>query len=347
MAQLWYSPISINSGQVPSTQTDFPVLVSQIDNRFKTIGNGGHVNNSSGFDIRPYSDTGLTTALTYELERYNASTGEVIMWVKVASLSSSTTPIYLGYGDTSISTDGSSGSGTFSNNFVSVWHLKDGSTLSLSDSGPNNKTLTNVNSVSAGTGQIDGCESQLSASNQYLTNNAGNAPGTALTLSAWVKATSFPNAYNATIALTGGTKAAEILVKSTGKLTCFVSATTDKVYDGTGSNTLSTGTWYLLHMTYDSTNGLIGYVNAGSDGTATANGNASTSPSVVGIGEDIQTAGRRWNGSLDEVRTASVARSANWITTEYNNQNAPGTFETLGTEVAIAANTGNFFLLFP
>ncbi len=36
---------------------------------------------------------------------------------------------------------------------------------------------------------------------------------------------------------------------------------------------------------------------------------------------------------------ASVARSADWITTEYNNQSAPGTFETLGTEVPVSAVT--------
>src|SRR5678815_5698623 len=80
-------PVTINSGQVPSTQTDFPVLVNFTDARFKTVGNGGHVQNSSGFDIRPYSDAALTTAITgYELERYNASTGEVVMWVKVCLL---------------------------------------------------------------------------------------------------------------------------------------------------------------------------------------------------------------------------------------------------------------------
>src|SRR5712675_599468 len=123
MAFSFYSPLSINSAQVPSTQTDFPVLVSVTDARFKTVGNGGHVQNSSGFDIRPYTDSTLTTAITgYELERYNASTGEVVMWVKVSSLTSASTPFVLAYGDAGISTDGSSSS-TWSNSFRSDFHL--------------------------------------------------------------------------------------------------------------------------------------------------------------------------------------------------------------------------------
>jgi hypothetical protein len=35
---------------------------------------------------------------------------------------------------------------------------------------------------------------------------------------------------------------------------------------------------------------------------------------------------------LDEVRLSSSTRSAAWITTEYNNQNSPGTFITMGSE---------------
>jgi hypothetical protein len=99
-------------------------------------------------------------------------------------------------------------------------------------------------------------------------------------------------------------------------------------------------------MTYSSAAGLIGYVNAASDNTAAANGNPQTSTSA-NIGQDPVTAAKFWDGKLDEVRVASVARSANWITTEYNNQSAPGTFETLGTEVANGVTQKGFFYFFP
>ena len=103
-----------------------------------------------------------------------------------------------------------------------------------------------------------------------------------------------------------------------------------------GTATLATATWYYLTLAYDSTNGLKSYVNASSDGTAAAKGALSilNNPSTY-IGNSPINAGRFWNGAIDECRIASVARDANWITTEYNNQNAPTTFQTLGAEVSL------------
>ena len=39
-------------------------------------------------------------------------------------------------------------------------------------------------------------------------------------------------------------------------------------------------------------------------------------------------------GSVDEARISNVARSADWVMTEYNNQSSPSTFYTLGAENA-------------
>lgn len=332
----YYSPISINAAQVPSTQTDFPVLVSQTDARFKTVGNGGRVQNASGYDIRPYSDSALTTPLAYELERYNASTGEVIMWVKVASLSSSTTPIYLKYGDSSLTTDASSTT-TWSNSFVGVIHLKDGTTLITTDSTATISGSVVGGAVTATAGQIDGGGGFVSASSQQIQYTVGIPALTAVTVSAWVKATSFLNAYNSPIYKSDiGAKHWGILVKSTGKLALYYTATAEVSYDGTGSHTLSTGTWYYLTGTYSSAAGLTGYVNAASDGTAAANGALANAASpTMNIGSDAGVGSRFWNGVIDEVRISSVVRSADWITAEYNNQSAPATFETLGTEVSL------------
>lgn len=342
-AQAYYSPISINAAQVPSTQTDFPVLVSQTDNRFKTIGNGGHVANANGYDIRPYSDTGLTTSLSYELERYNGTTGEVVMWVKVGSLSSSTTPIYLGYGDAGLTTDGSSTT-TWSNNFLAVYHVKDGTTLSVADS---TGTFNGTNhSSTATTGKIDGGANFVAASTQYIDLGNGINPASGVSYSAWVKASSFPGTYNGVIARTRNTDNTFLFVKSNGKVATGLVANDQRFIDG-GSTTLSTGTWYYLTMVYDGTVGLIQYVNASSDGTQAANGTPSSSTTAINIGRDPFTSGREWNGDIDEARIASVARSANWITTEYNNQSAPATFETLGTEVAFSGSQRGWFMFFP
>ncbi len=343
----YYSPISINSAQVPSTQTDFPVLVSVTDNRFKTVANGGHVQNSSGFDIRPYTNSGLGTAITgYELERYNASTGEVVMWIKVSSLSSSTTPFVLAYGDSGISTDGSSTT-TWSNSFLGVYHVKDGTTLSVADStGVNNGTANG--SPTATTGKIDGAGAFVAASSQSIGITTAVINPTAITLSAWVNATSFPQSYQCVLGRnTSNASYSVLLIKSTGKLAPLSMATGAVGYDGTGSNTLSSGTTYFLAMTYSSAAGMIGYVNGAQDGTSGANGNLNTTATSCAIARDLGNGSRLWNGMIDEARIASVARSADWLATEYNNQNAPGTFETIGTEVAVGAGSNTFFYFFP
>lgn len=339
MAQVYYSPISINSAQVPSTQTDFPVLVSQIDNRFKTIANGGHVANANGYDIRPYSDSALTTALTYELERYNATTGEVVMWVKVASLSSSTTPIYLGYGDAALTTDGSS-TATWSNSFIAVHHLKDGTTLSMLNS-KGGTVILNSGGATAVAGQINGAANFVAASSQYLEESAGGWTANALTYSAWIKGTSFPAAHNPVFGKGFSSNSYDsITVKSNGKLLCrFATQAVILSYDGTGSHTLLTGTWYHVAITYDSTAGLIGYVNASSDGTVAANGNGLNSAVAAFVGSNRGATTEFWNGIIDEFRVSNTARSADWLTTEYNNQSAPATFETLGSEVTTATYT--------
>src|SRR6266478_2308940 len=98
--------LTIDHTQVPSTQTNFPVLVNFTNSAFATIANGGHVSNANGYDIRFFSDAALTTLLKWEMERYNASTGEVVAWVKIASVSSaSDTIFYMQYGDRTITTD--------------------------------------------------------------------------------------------------------------------------------------------------------------------------------------------------------------------------------------------------
>ena len=136
----------------------------------------------------------------------------------------------------------------------------------------------------------------------------------------WVKATSFTNAYNAVQARStdvDGSKFCALFVKSNGKLACFVFATASVNYDGTGANTLSTGTWYHLAMTYSSTDGLRGYVNGVEDGTAAANGAIATITGTSYIGEDVKFTPRFWDGPMDDVAIFSRVLTSNEILSIY------------------------------
>jgi hypothetical protein len=342
----YYRSLTVDHTLVPSTQTDFPVLVSITDATLKTIANGGRVANSNGYDIGFYSDSAGTTPLKWEIERYNASTGEVVAWVKIASVSSSVDAVfYLRYGDSSITTDHSDPVNVWTNNYAAVYHLRDGTTLSVDDSlGANNGT--NVGTT-ATTGKVDGAANFAAASVQYINVGTGVNPA-AITYSAWVYIPSFYNAYaNVIRRFGGGTSYSAFMVRSSGKIAAYFYGSGPGNYDGTGTYTLTTSTWYYLALTYDSSAGLVGYVNANVDGTAGALGSLDTGAGITRIGGDSSALNGEWNGVIDEARISSVARSANWITTEYNNQNAPGTFVTLGTEnigTGASAQAGNLVL---
>jgi hypothetical protein len=120
----YYRALTVDKTKVPSTQSNFPVLVSVTHATLKTVANGGHVANSHGYDIGFFADSAGTTPLKWELERYNAATGEVVAWVKIPSLSSSVdTVFYVFYGDAAISTDQSDPTAVWSNGFAAVYHL--------------------------------------------------------------------------------------------------------------------------------------------------------------------------------------------------------------------------------
>lgn len=341
MAYTYYTAFTVDHTQVPNTdQTNFPVGI--IDNsglaRLKTTGNGGHVSNANGYDIRPFSDSGLTTALTYELVFYDAATGKIEMWVKIPTLShTSDTIIYLGYGNSSITTDGSSNT-TWDSNYLGVYHLSNGTTLSGADSSQSGRTGTLVNTPTATAGQIDGAGNFVFASSQYIDLGTGYAP-TALTMSAWAKANSYTNNNINAILVRNNNSTSWAYVS-----TRTISGTTKVLYELKGNTdlqptstptTLTTGVWYYFTVTYDSSGGLIGYINGAVEGTHTANGALATTSASTMISRDNVPGGLYWDGIIDECRMSDAVRSADWITTEYNNQVAPGTFYAVGTEQAV------------
>lgn len=362
MAFTHYSPVVIDHTKVPSTQSNFTVLVSQTDNRFKPVIGGGHSQNASGFDIRPYSDSGLSSALTYQLEKYNGTTGELVMWVKITSLSSSVdTTIYIGCGDVALTTDGSS-TGTWNSGYTGIWHLGNGTSLSLSDATANGNNLTNVATVAAATGKIDGAAGPFDGTSQalYSTATIDLSAVQVATMSCWAN---FTHGTDDGLLLefsdTGWFGNNGLVIdpnEGGGTVGTYMSLSGGK--SGGTTPALSSGLHYWVAI-YDATataGGAQG-VSLFVDGVAkTLTQTFTDTPTGEVIGNRKLNICCRASGTLlfmdatyiDEVRLSNVARSQDWITTEYNNQSNPGTFETLNSEVAVggggAANSG--FLAF-
>jgi len=338
--------ITVQTGQVSGTLSSFPMLVLSPSASLKTAANGGHVQNSNGYDIIFVNGSGTT--LPFELvghgtasSTYVATSGNAEFWVNVASITDGTA-IFMCYGDASVSSYQGNDAAAWSS-YVSVWHMQGMSSPIVDAKGTNN--CTPVNAPTTAAGQISLSASLSTASAQGMTcGTSTTLSPAATTIEAWVKGTSFPSAYNAVYSRSNNSRYTQVFVKSTGKLAVYFNGGNESSYDpgvygATGSNTLSTGTLYHLAVAYDSTNGLHSYVNGAPDATVAAAGTLASVTATTGVGEDVMNSGRTWNGLIDEVRVSSDAKTAGWLLTEYKNQSAPGSFYSVGAEVAQATST--------
>ena len=105
--------------------------------------------------------------LKWEVEKYNGTTGNLIAWVKIPSVSSSTdTVFYLMYGDSSINTDQSDPPNTWDSNFKGVWHMAD----SAANTTIRESTVTGANGTTTPTQVVR--QQQGRSATLYLTTAA-------------------------------------------------------------------------------------------------------------------------------------------------------------------------------
>jgi len=142
--------------------TDFTVLISGTWTEFRTtIHNNGKVYNSVTCGAGPItcpadlvfaSDSICQTLLTWEIQNYDASTGLVVAWVKVPTLSASVdTLIYACAGNAAVTTfQGGSTGAAYDSNTKAVYHFE----ASAADSSSAGNTLNPVNSPTVTAGQI-------------------------------------------------------------------------------------------------------------------------------------------------------------------------------------------------
>jgi hypothetical protein len=353
--------VTINHTQVSNTdQTNFPVGVFGTFSYLATVGNGGHVQSASGFDIIFTSDQQGSTVLKFERAVWVATTGLSEFWIKVPTVSvSADTTIYLFYGKTGVVVDPADPHNTWDANYQGVWHFGDGTTLSLTDSTVNGNTATNNGGVTATTGQINGAASFASGSMQFLDagNNASLEITTPITVEAWIKytaaiplgATTFPTI--ATNLSTGGLNGYGLILHADdgggfSNQLYFAAINTGAEKDITSGVTAVQNTVYYIAATYDSA---APSQNAHLYITGIAPRNSAFSTNAIGASTQNITFSRLlgvpavtsyWDGFLDELRISNTARSSDWINTGSANTTTPNTFYTIGPEVINGASGG-------
>lgn len=335
--------ITFKHALVPnSDQTDFPALISDTFSYLATVANGGNVQSSNGWDIVFTSDAAGQNKLDHEIESYNGSTGQVNIWVRIPTLSHTTdTTIYMWYGNSSVQVSQEYKPGVWRHGYGGVWHLATmaGNTVSTLDStGNNTGTLT---SVSAQAGHVDGAGSLNGNSYVRVANSNSFKPAAALTLEAWVNPSSV-TAWNKAIGLdyrANGSWSSPYLayalqMNNNTQGLAFQVTNSGNINNLNSVSTIPLNNWSHLAATFDSSSHLQTlYVNGNKDSSMTNNSSAidyGTSQDLTLGQRSPYSTGEGWNGLLDELRISTVARSADWIATEYNNQSSPQTFYYLG-----------------
>jgi RHS repeat-associated protein len=342
--------LTINHANVPNTdQTDFPVLVSGAYSFLANVANGGHVQNASGYDIIFTSDPAGQNQLDFEIDSYSSATGTAAFWVRIPTLSHLTdTPIYMWYGNSSIATSQENIAGVWRNGYLSVYHLGNGASIGLADSGIAGYSLAQSGSVLSVTGMIGGGAAFDGNPNDYLyhdsvTSYPSGATGQE-TLEAWemLPPSSGLVGFGYGANSWSGSRIA-LDSASAGPLMEFENI-------GVVDSAPIGNAWHHLVGTYAGGHVSLTTVQLYLDGTPLPGNNNNTGDVNITTDElklgGIPTVNFCCGspGSLDEVRISSVIRSADWISAEYNNESSPSTFYALSVENAVAINPPSAFL---
>jgi biopolymer transport protein ExbB len=345
--------ITVDHTKVPSTQTDFIVVVNVTNNDFKTTGNGGKITNASGFDISFCSDSAGATSLFWDLEpaSFTGTSGNLVAWVRIPSLSnSSDTVFYVFYANAGISTYQSTRTSVWNGatTFDQVMHLGEAANPFVDTIGNSTSTgnfpdgaYPTQTAGQMGFGQSYSGGQSISGPTPY----PSGSPGT-WTLSGWMQST---NASNIAIlydsrnnALHDGT--INYIDKSTGFAQLFILCSVGNPTGAGAVNLLNDGTWhYMVTMFNRGGDGIsrifVDGAQVASSGTGCSGNSFGTAASGYTIG-DAFAAGSAFQ-KLDEIHVTQVGLTNDWITTEYNNQKNPGTFLTLGPQVPLSGTAGS------
>ncbi|UCE74580.1 MAG: DUF2341 domain-containing protein [Methanomassiliicoccales archaeon] len=333
--------ITIDSDKVTSDLTNFPVLISVMDSDLTRRAQ------PDGDDIM-FIASDETTKYNHEIEHFDSGTGELVAWVNITSVPSSTdTEFYIYYNNPGAS-DQSNTAGVWDNDFVGVWHLNEAGDGSLDEykdnsqygnhgrggSGTPSEVPTRI-STKIGYGQdFDGSDDHINCGD----DTSLDLTGTQITLEGWIRWQDSVEDLRGPLSKSGWDDGYRLLVsKNTQRLSLQISGDT---YNLQSTSLLSPDTWYYVVGIYNGAN-MNNYIDGSKDSnemSKTDNIESTIKEFWIGHGdgETGQSWSYPWDGSLDEIRVSKVARSEGWINASFANQNSPDTFYTLGHEEIIS-----------
>ncbi len=338
---------SLTVGPQATALSNFPILVSVTIAGLRTTGNGGNVQNASGYDIifSSTSNPNGSGILPFEIVSYNAATGALIAFFQASALSATANSVfYLLWDNSAISTDQSNKAGVWSNGYVGVWHFGSPSVLSLTDS-TGNGTATN-HGASAVAGVYDGGVS-LPGSPSYV--DTGNTPTLSnFTIEMWLKGATGGSELPLSSRPSGSTGGIFLLEGGigaipTGAVAVGYSTNGSSFYYQAATSAISSSAYSYVagSHTAGSANIAMYFNGAPSPGGTVGQAGSPVDPgagTTIQLGRDGNNGNLFYTGNLAEVRVSSVVRSPAWVSASYSNQNSPSTFVNLGAVVQAVTN---------
>ncbi|MFX1233111.1 MAG: DUF2341 domain-containing protein [Promethearchaeota archaeon] len=329
----YYKEIIIDHTKISgsSNLTNFPILISLYDMDLHTDVQ------SNGNDIAFYDGKNW---LDHEIELFNRDHNTthafLVSWVRIPSLSPMVdTKIYMYYGNSTMYSI-QNPDGVWDTNYVGVWHLSEDPTNPIKDSTTNNNDGTSYGTMDPGDqipGKLDG-SLELDGIDDYVDcgNDVSLDLTENLTIQYWVMAYDVSNDPDT---VTKG---------------IYTDAYSSFIYrdraiyfrlNGIGSTSLKSQTLISLNKWVSITCVRVGntmkiFING------TQDPNTATFSEMIETIIDSLTIARspdNLEGIMDEVRLSNIARSVDWIATEYNNQYDPSSFYSIGAEYQVGEDT--------
>tara|TARA_R110000822_G_scaffold303522_2_gene428233 strand:- start:5372 stop:6970 length:1599 start_codon:yes stop_codon:yes gene_type:complete len=327
--------ITVDTGQMPSSQVDFVWLATIADFPVAAVDGGAQSILNGGGNLRCYTDDTKVTQLPIEVVTFvTGGTPDIQLWGLSSTLNVAST-VYI-EADTVATAQPSVGAGFGRNavwvNYSGVWHLEEdpsGGSPQIIDSTGNGNDGTSIGSMVTGDLVAANIGDGLSFDGvlQNIDCGSGVVPTgtTAFTVSAWLKMSG------------GGTKVAIGNASADfwfgingGKATFSPSGTvasTTNVNDGVYHHISGQKTGTASSIRVDGVNEATGSAGASTPGVG-----------VTALGE-FGTIGFNFPGDIDEARISLNSISDDYVTSEHNNQSSSA-FWSVGAWIDQDASSG-------
>jgi hypothetical protein len=329
-------PISINTSpsgaNVTNSVSAFPILVRLDSSNFDFASS-----QPDGSDIRFRAADG--GSLPFEIEFWNSAYRQAAIWVKMDVPGNAVSTILMQWGNP-LAAGGSSPHNVFanSNGFAGAWHLGEAGNSTAGgylDATENSNHGTGINLGNGSTVLgISGLAQTFNGQNQYIrfplsASGPLNFPADGqYTLSAWARSDVLDAKYHSVISKGNNQFGLQL---NSGNEWEFVEANSR----GWQSTAHPAGKAKWVHIV-GVRNGISQslYVNGllvDNSITSITGANRNTT-FEVNLGRNSQNNGSFFSGQLDEVRISNVARSADWVRLNYENQKPHQTLVNVNPE---------------